>query len=153
MLIADPVVITLTIAVAVQDRPATAPREGPWTSDFKLVNRPAFTQAISAITTFVFALAGTPMFFPIVSEMRDPRQYTKALILCQVVVTVTYTIVGVVLYYYCGSYVASPALGSAGRTLKKVCYGIALPGLAISSTLPLHVSALGVPLLVLAETM
>jgi hypothetical protein len=29
----------------------------------------------------------------------------------------------------CGQYVASPALGSAGPLIKKISYGIALPGL------------------------
>lgn len=43
-------------------------------------------------------------------------------------------------YFYCGSYVASPALGSAGVLLKKVCYGLALPGLCVSTLLFVHVS-------------
>lgn len=51
-----------------------------------------------------------------------------------------YLLVGIVVYYFCGSYVASPALGSAGPLLKKVCYGIALPGLLATTVLPAHVS-------------
>ena len=54
--------------------------------------------------------------------------------------TATYITIGVVVYYYCGSYVASPALGSAGPLLKKVCYGIALLGLIVSTTMYIHVS-------------
>jgi hypothetical protein len=68
--------------------------------------------------------------------------------------------VGIVVYWYCGQYVASPALGSAGREyfepvnyrlefsfsrlslalLKKVAYGIVLPALIASSVLYTHVS-------------
>jgi hypothetical protein len=48
-------------------------------------------------------------------------------------------VIGVVVYYYCGSYVASPALGSAGVTMKKVCYGLALPGLLATTTITIHV--------------
>ena len=59
--------------------------------------------------------------------------------LCQSVVTVFYIVVGVVIYYYCGSYVSSPALGSAGPTVKKVSYGFALPGLIASTLLFVHV--------------
>jgi hypothetical protein len=55
-----------------------------------------------------------PGFFPIAAEMRDPRYYTRALLICQSIVTATYISVGTVVYYYCGSFVASPALGSAG---------------------------------------
>lgn len=71
--------------------------------------------------------------------MRDPRHYNRSLMLCQSVVTVFYIVVGVVIYYYCGSYVSSPALGSAGPTVKKVSYGFALPGLIASTLLFVHV--------------
>jgi amino acid transporter len=90
----------------------------------------------------VFAYAGTPAFFNIVSEMKDPKDYTKSLIVCQSVMTALYVAIGVVVYYYCGSYVASPALGSAGVLMKKVCYGLALPGLLASVVLVTHVSFL-----------
>lgn len=88
----------------------------------------------------VFAYAGTPAFFSIISEMRNPKQYTKSMVVCQTTVTVVYIVIGIIVYYYCGSYVASPALGSAGDLLKKVCYGLALPGLLVSTLILLHVS-------------
>ena len=129
----------VTIAVGVQDRPAAAPASGPWESDFKLVGNPSFTEAISAVSSLVFAYAGTPGFFPIAAEMRDPAYYTKSVLACQSFQTATYIAIGCVIYYYCGSYVASPALGSATVLIKKVAYGIALPGLAVSTVLLLHV--------------
>lgn len=96
-------------------------------------------EAISSIGGLVFAYAGTPAFFNIVAEMKNPRQYNKALIACQGIITVMYIVIGIVVYYFCGSYVASPALGSAGVTMKKVCYGLALPGLCVSTMVLLHV--------------
>ncbi|KAJ4317539.1 hypothetical protein N0V84_007284 [Fusarium piperis] len=131
----------VTIAAAVQDRPSEAPQEGVWTSDYKLSNNPSFADGISAICTFVFAYAGTPLFFPIAAEMRDPRQYTKALVLCQSTVTATYIVIGIMVYYYCGSYVASPALGSAGPVIKKIAYGLALPGLLAGATINAHAAS------------
>lgn len=71
--------------------------------------------------------------------MRNPRQYTPALLICQAGVTTVYIVIGVVLYYYCGSYVSSPALGSAGGLVKQICYGIALPGLIVTTTIVTHV--------------
>jgi amino acid permease len=118
-----------------------APQVGPWSSDYELFKSPSFTEAISAISSLVFAYAGTPAFFSIVAEMRDPHHYTRSLLICQGGVTATYITIGVVVYYYCGSYVASPALGSAGVLMKKVSYGLALPGLLVSTTLFIHVSA------------
>lgn len=131
-------IFTVTIAVGVQERPAAAPKDGVWVSDFALTANPTFTEAISAISSLVFAYAGTPAFFSIASEMRDPRHYTRSLMVCQGGVTVTYIVIGCVVYYYCGSYVASPALGSAGATMKKVCYGFALPGLLATTILVIH---------------
>lgn len=133
-------VLTVTIAVGVQSRPADARQVGPWSSDYELFKSPSFIEAISAVSSLVFAYAGTPAFFAIVSEMRDPQDYTRSLLICQGGVTATYITIGVVVYYYCGSYVASPALGSAGVLMKKVCYGLALPGLLVSTTLFIHVS-------------
>lgn len=133
-------VFSLTIAVGVQDRPAAAPQEGPYVKDFQIIGNPTFEEAISAVSTIVFAFAGTPAFFSIISEMRNPKDYTKSLIVAQTAVALVYLIIGIVVYYYCGSYVASPALGSAGVTMKKVCYGLALPGLVASCMLFVHVS-------------
>ncbi|KAF4447200.1 amino acid transporter [Fusarium austroafricanum] len=135
-------VFVCTIAVGLQDRPAAAPKDlGEWKSDYKIVGNPSFTDAVSACSTLVFTYAGTPAFFNIVSEMRDPKMYTRALTVCQVTVTVVYIIVATIIYYFCGSYVASPALGSAGPLIKKVGYGIALPGLLGSAILLSHLPA------------
>lgn len=62
------------------------------------------------------------------------------MLICQATVFTVYLVVGVVVYYFCGSYVASPALGSAGDLIKKVCYGIALPGLLVTEMIACHVS-------------
>ncbi|KAI3391201.1 hypothetical protein diail_7779 [Diaporthe ilicicola] len=134
-------ILILTVSVGVQERPAAAPQEGVWVSDFKLTNTPDLAGAISAVSSLVFAFAGTPAFFNIQAEMRDNRLYTRSLLICQAVVTVIYVVIGTVVYYYCGSYVASPALGSAGSTMKKVCYGIALPGLFVTTILVTHLPA------------
>lgn len=129
------------IGVGVQDQPPTAPTNVPWKTNYKLVGNPSFTEAVTAISTLIFAYAGTGAFFSIVSEMKDPRQYPQALGLCQGIITAVYLMVAVVVYYFCGSYVASPAMGSAGRIIKKVAYGVALPGLLVSGILLTHVSS------------
>lgn len=73
--------------------------------------------------------------------MREPRYYARSVLLCQFVVTSTYLTIGVVVYYFAGSFVASPALGSAGVLLKKIAYGFALPGLAVTTTICIHLPA------------
>lgn len=71
--------------------------------------------------------------------MRDLEYYARSLFICQTGVTAIYISIGTVVYYYCGSYVASPALGSAGPTVKRVSYGFALPGLIVTTILVIHV--------------
>ncbi|KAJ5087275.1 hypothetical protein N7456_010891 [Penicillium angulare] len=132
-------ILVLTVSVGVQDRPAAAPQTpSPWKSDFVLFATPTPAEAFAAVATTVFAFAGTPAFFNIVSEMKDPRVYTRAVMVCQSIMAALYVVVGCVVYYYCGSYVATPALGSAGAKMKKVCYGIALPGLFVSTAMFVH---------------
>lgn len=133
-------VFTLTIATGVQDRPADAPQEGFWKSDWKAVGNPSFAEAMSAIASLVLAYGGLPAYFSIASEMKDPRYYTRSVLFCQGLATVVYIIIGTVVYYYCGSYVGSPALGSAGVLMKKICYGLVLPGLLVTEILYIHVS-------------
>jgi hypothetical protein len=38
-------------------------------------------------------------------------------------------------------YIDSPALGSAGPLMKRVCYGIVIPGLVIGAVLYIHIPA------------
>ena len=46
-----------------------------------------------------------------------------------------------IVYKWCGQWVTTPSLGSAGGLIKKISYGIALIGLVISGCIYLHVSA------------
>lgn len=126
--------------MGVQDRPAAAPQNRPWESDYKIVASPDFADAASAVATLIFAFSGTPSFLPIIAEMRQTALFPRAVFIAQGVVALVYTIIGIVVYYFAGSYVASPALGSAGVTMQKICYGIALPGLVVTTMLVSHVS-------------
>ncbi|PYH81876.1 hypothetical protein BO82DRAFT_414794 [Aspergillus uvarum CBS 121591] len=89
--------------------------DGRVKSDYKLVGRPSFVQAITAVSSIVYAFAGTPD--------RCDGDLTS---------------IGTVIYYFCGSYVASPALGPARTLIKNVSYGIALPGLIASTIIVCH---------------
>ncbi|KAL2207215.1 hypothetical protein CC79DRAFT_704940 [Sarocladium strictum] len=134
-------IFLVTIAVGVQDRPALAPQDVPWKSDFKLFGNPTFAQGVGAYGTLLFACSATPTYYALVAEMKDPRMYTRSLVIAQAGSTAIYLTIAVVVYYYCGSYVASPALGSAGPLIKRISYGIALPGLIVTTTLFIHLPA------------
>lgn len=72
--------------------------------------------------------------------MREPRHYHRAMLLNQTFVTVIYCVIGSVVYWYCGQYVSQPSLGSAGTVMKRVSFGLAIPGLFFSVILWVHVS-------------
>ena len=55
--------------------------------------------------------------------------------------TAFYIVVGVVLYMYANPYIASPALGTAGVLVKRISYGIALPGLFFTAIIYNHLAA------------
>jgi hypothetical protein len=57
------------------------------------------------------------------------------------IVTASYLAFSLVVYRWCGQWVASPSLGSAGDTVKKVAYGIGIFGLLVSACLYIHVAA------------
>lgn len=100
-----------------------------------------FAQAFLSVTNIIFAYAGHVAFFSFISELKDPRDFPKALFLLQAVDTIMYLIVAIVVYRYAGPDVASPALGSTGRIVKKVAYGIALPTIIIAGVIYGHVAS------------
>ncbi|KAL1408654.1 hypothetical protein Q8F55_005467 [Vanrija albida] len=135
-------VLIVTIAVGVQDRPAAAPpAPAPWDKDIKIFASATFQQVMGAISTVLFSYGAVPCNFSIISEMRDHRVYVKSMSYSIFFLTAAYLIIGCVVYHYCGQYVSSPALGSAGPLLKKISYGIALPALIASLTLFAHIPA------------
>lgn len=134
-------VFIVVIAVTTRDRPAAAPQEGPFELGYYVIASPTFAAGMVASCTIFVSSAGTSAFLPVISEMREPRDYRKALFLCMGFVTAAYLCFSLVVYRWCGTWVASPSLGSAGQTIKQVAYGIGLVGLIVSACLYLHVAA------------
>ncbi|KAF7164370.1 hypothetical protein CNMCM5623_008958 [Aspergillus felis] len=134
-------VFIIVIGVTTRDRPAAAPQTGPFDLGFRAIGHPTFAAGITASATIFCSSAATSAFLPVISEMRTPRDYPKAVYLSMSFVTASYLAFSLVIYAWCGKWIASPSLGSAGETVKRVAYGIALPGLVVSGALYVHVGA------------
>jgi len=134
-------VFIVVVAVTTLDRPAAAPQTGDFELGYVVIGHPTFSAGIVASATIFVSSAGTSAFLPVISEMRKPKDYRKALFACMSFVNAAYLALSLVVYKWCGTWVASPSLGSAGPTIKKVSYGIGLIGLIVSATLYLHVAA------------
>ena len=101
----------------------------------------SFPTAFLSVTNIVFAYAGHVAFFSFISEMKNPKDFPKALILLQVSDTAMYFLVAMVVYAYGGDDVDSPALGSAGTTVAKVAWGLAIPTIIIAGVIYGHVAS------------
>ncbi|KAI0143883.1 amino acid transporter [Hypoxylon sp. NC0597] len=120
-------VFIVVIGVTTVDRPAAAPQTGDFDLGYHVIAYPTFVEGMTATVTIFVSSAGTSAFLPVISEMKNPRDYRKALY--------------IFVYRWTGQWVANPSLGSAGGTIKKVSYGIGLIGLAVSGCLYQHVAA------------
>lgn len=113
-------VLAVVVGVALRERPAAAPAEGAFDLGFHVVGAPSFAAGITATATIFIASAAGPVYLPIIAEMRRPQDYRKAVLPVGVIVGSVYLAVSLVVYYYCGQWIATPSLGSAGPTVKKV---------------------------------
>ncbi|ORY13895.1 transmembrane amino acid transporter protein-domain-containing protein [Clohesyomyces aquaticus] len=134
-------VFIVVVGVTTRDRPAAAPQEGPFDLGYHVIAYPTFIVGMTASCTIFVSSAGTSAFLPVISEMRNPKDYNKAVYVCMAIVQASYLTFSLVVYKWCGKWVTNPSLGSAGPTVKKVAYGIGLIGLAVSGCLYLHVAA------------
>jgi len=98
-----------------------------------------FIQGFLAVSNIVFAYAGHPAFFTFISELRNPRDFPKALAFLQISDISMYVIAAMVIYYYAGDGVASPALNSASPLIAKVAWGIAIPTIVVAGVVNGHV--------------
>ncbi|CRL19953.1 Amino acid transporter, transmembrane [Penicillium camemberti] len=129
------------IACLTQDRPAAAVPDQPVNLDIRVFPNTTFIKAMSAIANQLFAVGGSGIFFTISAEMKHPHLFTRSLLCGQSFIILTNVVIASIVYGKVGQYIASPALGSAGPLIKKVSYGIALPGLLVTAVLYSHTAA------------
>ncbi|KAF4471294.1 neutral amino acid permease [Fusarium albosuccineum] len=134
-------VFVVVVGVSQVDRPAAAPQTGPYDLGVISVGNLAFVPGLTAAINLFAGYASTPTFMPVVAEMRVPSAFPKALFSSQAFLMACYVSFGMVVYYYCGQYVASPSLARAGGTVEKIAYGISIPGFIMTSTLWVHLAA------------
>lgn len=94
-----------------------------------------FAEAMIAVTNIVFAFSfhiAQPSFM---EEMYKPTDYVKSIWALGIIEIFIYTITGAVGYAMIGSDVESPALLSAGATVSRVAFGVALPVIFISGSI------------------
>ncbi|KAB8260955.1 transmembrane amino acid transporter protein-domain-containing protein [Aspergillus pseudonomiae] len=112
----------------------------PWHGGVQATVDTSLYKAFLAVCNIVFSFSGHVAFFGFMSELKDPKDYPKSLFLLQGIDVILYIVTAVVIYYYAGQDVTSPALGSASPVVRKVAYGIALPTIIIGGVVNGHVA-------------
>ncbi|KAK1145248.1 hypothetical protein N8T08_004401 [Aspergillus melleus] len=135
-------VILTMVAVAIQHPGAVAKA----TVETNLVN--GFTSALNIALSY----ASHNAFFSVIAELKEPRDFPKALTLLQCIDISIYLVAAIVIYTYAGDSVASPALGSLSPLLSKIAYGIALPTIIIAGVINGHIACKSIYTRVFAGT-
>lgn len=100
-----------------------------------------FTSAFLAVTNIAVSFSSHSCFFGVIGEFQKPQDWPKALALLQIVDTGLYLIAAIVIYYYIGPEVPSPALSAAGSdTMRRAIWGIAIPTIVIAGVIYGHVA-------------
>ncbi|KAI3549210.1 transmembrane amino acid transporter [Colletotrichum abscissum] len=94
-----------------------------------------FAEAFIAITNVVFAYSFAICQFSFMDEMHTPTDYKKSIWALGLIEIFIYTFTGALIYAFVGQDVKSPALLSAGNTISKIAFGVALPVIFISGSI------------------
>lgn len=133
-------VATFTGVLVAEGGPVTVAQAGNWHPDWYPFVGSSPISIFAALATTFFANSGTPAFFSIMAEMREPRQYFHSLYLCHGIMVALYFSIGIVVYLFSGSHINPSLFASLHPTAEKICWGLALMGLIPSAILLGHVS-------------
>jgi hypothetical protein len=94
-----------------------------------------FAEAFIAITNIVFAYSFSICQFSFMDEMHTPKDFVKSIWALGLIEIAIYTLTGALIFAFVGQDVKSPALLSAGATISKIAFGVALPVIFISGSI------------------
>ncbi|KAH8658475.1 transmembrane amino acid transporter protein-domain-containing protein [Xylariales sp. PMI_506] len=92
-------------------------------------------EAFVALGNIIFAYSFALCQFSFMDEMHTPQDFSKSIVALGAIEIVIYTLTGALIYVFVGQDVQSPALLSAGTTVSKVAFGLALPVIFISGSI------------------
>ncbi|KAI5359835.1 putative amino acid transporter, transmembrane domain-containing protein [Septoria linicola] len=88
-----------------------------------------------SLSNVLVSFTGHLAYFQVMAEMDKPEDFRKSLIATNVSMSSLYMVVAIVIYYYAGADVGSPALSSAAPLFAKLSYGIATPTIVVAGVI------------------
>ncbi|KAJ2970377.1 hypothetical protein NQ176_g8215 [Zarea fungicola] len=138
MSLASCVSITLATLMTVGD---VSTGNQPGTMAIQVSTKIGFTSGFLAVTNIAVAFSSHSCFFGVIGEFQKPEDWPKALALLQIADTSLYLVAAIVIYYYIGPNVPSPALSAAGsEVMRKAIWGVAIPTIVIAGVIYGHVA-------------
>jgi hypothetical protein len=115
-------VLLATIFAAIQAEPAgyTEALGSPIVTAVPIAGT-TFVSGLNAFLNISYTFIGQITLPSFIAEMKDPRDFPKALWACTILEMLVFSIVGAVVYAYVGNqYITAPAFGSLETLYKKV---------------------------------
>ncbi|KAK5629610.1 hypothetical protein RRF57_005325 [Xylaria bambusicola] len=101
-----------------------------------------FVNGLNAFLNISYTLIGQITLPSFIAEMKEPKDFPKALWACTIAEIIVFTIVGGTVYAYTGNqYMTSPAFGSLQPIYKKVAFSFMVPTIIFLGVLYASVSA------------
>ncbi|KAJ7043090.1 transmembrane amino acid transporter protein-domain-containing protein [Mycena alexandri] len=101
-----------------------------------------FVAGMSAFLNISYTLIGQITIPSFIAEMREPRDFPKALWAVTICEVVVFTLCGSIMYHYVGNqYITAPAFGSLQPLYKKIAFSFAIPTIVYLGSLYSSVTA------------
>ncbi|KAJ7118782.1 transmembrane amino acid transporter protein-domain-containing protein [Mycena epipterygia] len=101
-----------------------------------------FVTGMSAFLNISYTLIGQITIPSFIAEMREPKDFPKALWAVTICEVVVFTLCGSIMYHYVGNqYITAPAFGSLQPLYKKIAFSFAIPTIVYLGSLYSSVTA------------
>lgn len=96
---------------------------------------PDFISQFNAMLNITYTLIGQITLPSFIADMKNPKDFPKALYLVSIVELVLMIFAGTVMYCYFGQYTVAPAIGALKEPFAKIAYGMAFPAVIVIGVL------------------
>ncbi|GLB42688.1 putative transmembrane amino acid transporter protein [Lyophyllum shimeji] len=101
-----------------------------------------YVSGMSAFLNITYTFVGQAAIPSFIAEMRNPKEFPKALWAVTIAEIITFTLCGALMYRFVGNqYMTAPAFGSLQPVLKKIAFSFALPTIVFLGALYSSVTA------------
>lgn len=102
----------------------------------------SYVDGMTAFLNIVYTFVGQITYPSFISEMRNPKEFKKALYIVTLAELITFSLAGSIIYVYVGTAdITAPAFGSLKGNYKKIAFSFALPTIIFLGALYSNVSS------------